>query len=441
MSFKDAILLQEEPYLVDGDTEYHWKFINQYVKIPDDISSKVDQLYSLETTAVRHCIELIVTNLLAQGIVAYSKRDDFYARHHTQYYTKTSFLCALELLVRDGYAFQSKRGSKNIKFQKGISSRISPLDKLYQDFPTQPGVELDLKSLPLLMVDKHFIYHVNDLALIKPNNIRNHSTLHSSTLLSPYGGYYVQSQKLNRRYFNKMDLDFSGLALEEDYLTCVGLTRIFKDGGCGRWFQKGGYSYQQLSEEERSRILLDGSEVAELDYSAMHPHILYAWEDKQCPDDFYERIMGLCGGSRFIVKGVVLLAINAGKYSQVTSGINFNKLEELKANRSRRDEGREEKPILYDELRKLNLEPKATIDAFTKAHPKIAKYIYSSSANKLMLEESNIMTTVLLRLMEQKVAAVPVHDSVIVPMQYRDLARDIMKDCYRGHTGFEIPIK
>lgn len=303
MSFKDAITAQTEPYLAEGDTEYHWKFINQYIKIPDDISNKVDRLYCLEETAVRHCIKLIITNLLAQGIVAYSERDNFYAMHHTKYYTKASFLRALELVTRDGYAFRSKRGSKNIKFQKGISSRISPLERLFEDFPTQPGVELDLKSLPLLVVDKHLIYHVNDLALIKPNNIRSLSTLHSSTLLSPYGGYYIESQRLNRGYFNKMQLDFGRLTLKDDYLACVGLTRIFKHGGCGRWFQKGGYSYQQLSEEERGRISLDGFEVAELDYSAMHPHILYAWENEQCPDDFYERIMALCGASRFVVKG------------------------------------------------------------------------------------------------------------------------------------------
>jgi hypothetical protein len=426
---------------VEGDTEYHWRFINQYIKIPDDMGNKVDQLYGLETTAVRHCIKLIVTNLRARGIVAYSKRDDFYAGHHTKYYTKANFLRALELVTRDKYAFRSKRGSKNIKFQKGISSRISPLERLYEDFPTQPSVELDLKSLPLLVVDKHLIYHVNDLALIKPNNIRNHSTLHSSTLLSPYGGHYVESQKLNRRYFNKMHLNFGRLAMNEDYLTSVGLTRIFKNGGCGRWFQKGGYSYQQLSEAERSSILLDGCDVAELDYSAMHPHILYAWEDTQCPDDFYERIMPLCGASRFVAKGMVLLAINAGKYSQVTSAINLNKSEELQANRSRMEEGREEKPILYDELKSLSIEPKAVIDAFTKAHPKIAKYVYSSSANRLMLAESNIMTVVLLRLMKQKVAALPVHDSVIVPKRHEDLARNTMKDCYRAHTGFEIPVK
>jgi len=49
---------------------------------------------------------------------------------------------------------------------------------------------------------------------------------------------------------------------------------------------EGGISYQQISEPERLKLLINGLEVTELDYSAMHPNILYAIAGKQAPKIF-----------------------------------------------------------------------------------------------------------------------------------------------------------
>ena len=57
-----------------------------------------------------------------------------------------------------------------------------------------------------------------------------------------------------------------------------------------------------------------------------------------------------------------------------------------------------------------------------------------------MLTESHIMTLVLLELMKQRVPAIPVHDSVIVPVQHRDLAKQTMLDFYKEHTEFAITV-
>ena len=58
-----------------------------------------------------------------------------------------------------------------------------------------------------------------------------------------------------------------------------------------------------------------------------------------------------------------------------------------------------------------------------------------------MLDESYIMTLVLFELMKQRVPAIPVHDSVIVPAQREGLAKQVMLQCYKNHTGFEIGVK
>jgi hypothetical protein len=205
----------------------------------------------------------------------------------------------------------------------------------------------------------------------------------------------------------------------------------------GRWFQKGEMSYQQLSGKERVKLLLNGERVTEIDYSAMHPHILYAWENEQCPDDFYQGIMDQCGCDKFVAKTIVLIAINASGYASLVGAINNNKGETERANKSRAVP----EPVLYNELKKQSLTAREVVEAIKKAHPVIGKYIYSASANKLMLVESDIMTSVLLKLMAIGVLALPVHDSVIVPSRHKDLARQVMRDTYREHTGFDVVIK
>ena len=97
--------------------------------------------------------------------------------------------------------------------------------------------------------------------------------------------------------------------------------------------------------------------------------------------------------------------------------------------------------VLYNELKKQKLKPKEVVEAIKIAHPTIAKYIYSASANKLMFVESDIMTFVLLKLMRLDIPTLPVHDSVIVPTRHTNAARQAMQDTYVEHTGFDVIIK
>jgi hypothetical protein len=148
-------------------------------------------------------------------------------------------------------------------------------------------------------------------------------------------------------------------------------------------------------------------------------------------------VMSQCGCSRFIAKSVVLVAVNATTYAKMISGINLNKAKETKANKHRA----KPKPILYDELKKSVLTPAEVVEAIKTAHPTLAKYIYSGSANKLMLEESEIMTSVLCRLMKNNVPALPIHDSVLVPARCEEVTRQAMTGCYHERTGFHINLK
>ena len=146
--------------------------------------------------------------------------------------------------------------------------------------------------------------------------------------------------------------------------------------------------------------------------------------------------MALSGCSRFVAKSVTLIAVNARSYRSFVGAINLDRGRQARANEERATK----KPILYDELKKSKLHPREIIESVKEAHPALAKYIYSGAANRLMLDESDIMTSVLLKLMELGIPALPVHDSIIAPLQHKESIKRVMEEVYRRHTGFGITV-
>jgi hypothetical protein len=416
----------------DNSSQYRVHFLNQYAKIPKNILEKLNSLYPTRYESVRHCIGLIIVNLLEFDEVAYSLNKNFYSANHTKNYTYANMLNALEITLEAGYAVTLKTSLQS--FGRGYSSTLKAGPRLHE-FSKPVEMELDLQSLPLLVVDDRPVFERDDLNLVKARSAK--ASLELRTFINRLDRVYDEALRLNRDYWYKTVIDTSTIGSKQKCFSRVGLTRIFNSGLMGRWHQKGEMSYQQLSKEERARLRLNGESVTEIDYSAMHPHILYAWENKQCPDDFYEAIMNQCGCDRFVAKKITLIAVNAGSYVSLVGAINLNKAETERANKSRAIP----EPVLYNELKKQNLAHKEVVEAIKIAHPTIVKYIYSASANKLMLVESDIMTSVLLKLTSLGIPALPVHDSVIVPNRHEYMARQVMQDVYVGHTGFDIVIK
>lgn len=419
--------------MAEDKSRYRYPFLNQYVKIPKHISDMVNAGHPMESESIRHCIGLIILNLFMNSEVAYSRNKNFYTKNRTRKYTWTNMLKAVDIAEEKSYAIKSQKGYWNRAFDSGLSSTLGVGPRL-REFKPPKEIVLDIESLPLLTIDGKPIYDSEGLTLVVGHS--NPRKPGSGVLMSWFNRIYSEAVKLNREYWNHMKIDHRNLEVGEYCLDSIGLTRLFKRGEVGRWFQKGGLSYQVLSEEARSKLLLNGEEVVELDYPAMHPHIMYAWEDKQCPDNFYERVMAMSGCSRFVAKSVTLIAVNAHSYRSFIGAINLDRGRQARANEERVTK----KPILFDELKKSKLHPREIIESVTEAHPVLGKYIYSGSANRLMLEESDIMTLVLLRLMELGIPALPVHDSVIVPLRQTKLVERVMEDVYSQYTGFGITV-
>ena len=296
---------------MNGRTEsrYPHRFINQYAMIPQQVASRLESEFAGEYPGVRHCLGLIVTNLLACGVVSYSRRGNFYTENRTRHYTMANMMRAVEIAEKLGYAVNIV-GFKSARYARGIASNLTATEGLRREFKPIRRLELDVELLPLLVIDGRPVFVTGASDAIDTINSKGHWA--SATGVPDLPTTYDATYKLNREYFNLMHIGYGNLRLEKEHLGVVGLTRVFKKGEMGRWFQKGGLSYQGLSGEDRGKLLLNGEKVMELDYPAMHPHILYAWEGRQCPGSFYDRVADLCRCSRFVAKSIILFAINAG---------------------------------------------------------------------------------------------------------------------------------
>ena len=106
-----------------------------------------------------------------------------------------------------------------------------------------------------------------------------------------------------------MALRDQGIYLEETLYSRRTVYRVFNNST----FDDGGRFYgpwwQSIPSKLRSLITINGKDTVELDYSSIHPRMLYAYLRIECPDDPYD--VGLDPKHRDIVKKPFNTLINA----------------------------------------------------------------------------------------------------------------------------------
>ena len=84
----------------------------------------------------------------------------------------------------------------------------------------------------------------------------------------------------------------------------------------------------------------------------------------------------------------------------------------------------------------------ALLNTLEAQHPQIEKYFYSGIGLLLQNTDSKIMHKVIISLLYQHdVVALPIHDSVIVKSNYKDLHRDVMEEVYVDVIGVKPMLK
>lgn len=187
----------------------------------------------------------------------------------------------------------------------------------------------------------------------------------------------------------------------------VYLTRIFK----GTWERGGrlyGGSWQNLPQEVRLGLTINGEAVVELDYRAIQPSMLYALKGLSL--DFDPYIVPGFDIPRDVGKVQFNRLVNNSGKAPVKGGLAFDK--ETQKSFTSKDQFHR---YLY---------------AMKEMHTAISDCFNSDASLKLQHLDSSLALSVINRCLDEGIVCLPIHDSFIVPESHHDRLREIMLSEY-----------
>jgi len=212
------------------------------------------------------------------------------------------------------------------------------------------------------------------------------------------------------------DPEKCGINITNKYVHRSFLNRDFEQGG-----RLSGPFWQYMPKDWRPFITIDGKDTVEIDYSAMHFRILYAFVGHPVPltEDPYT-LTGFTGeGGRKIIKYACNYMLNAESDDSAKHAI-------------------ARKLIRTDQLP----EPYETLGEFMEAikqrHAPIRDYFNSGAGVHLQYLDSVIAEQVILRMLRYREVVLSVHDSFIVKKTRQGLLEDIMEDAYQQIIGSAV---
>lgn len=229
-----------------------------------------------------------------------------------------------------------------------------------------------------------------------------------------------------------------------------GFQRIFSNGNIpgfnwdagGRLYAIGG-GYQQDSSADRLKMTINGEAVAEIDIRASHLTILHALKKVPMPNgDPYDRP----GIPRFVVKSWVAMALGhdklpGNKWSDTAKSAYAKKVCDF------RKENEKQGELCRTVCKGKCLQEKYPM---SKIGPEIAKFFpiladWSTSlwrwSDFQFMESQAIIETVHTLATAHGIPALPVHDSIIVPVSKAELAKAVLSDAFATCVGITPELK
>ena len=231
-----------------------------------------------------------------------------------------------------------------------------------------------------------------------------------------YVDLVTQMAEKNKQYFKESPDDYRPLMLSKRSLYRVFNDTEFKTGG--RFY--GGW-WQEIPSKFRDRIIIDGKRTVQLDYSGLHPHILYHEKGLELKDDPYQvnlipsKNAEDADGFRKFIKQCFNAMLNAEKPMQ------------------RAPRG--------SQLSHWGVTWKQIVKAIRGRHPHIEDQFFTGAGLKLQRIDSDLCEAVILSMMKRspEIVVLPVHDSFIVHHGYKDELMGMMLGAYCVKYG-NIPL-
>jgi hypothetical protein len=344
------------------------------------------------------------------GVTLDANRFSDSGRYSKLFLTYRSFKAAYDGLKALGYLRVEKRGVR----QKGWTTKIRATEKLIelltQKAPIHPFQIVrssEEETIRLKDRDKKLIEYVDTA---ETERMRANLKRINQVLLRHWADLELadnEFSKLQARLAGDLDreaIDFSSRTLY----------RVFNDGS----FELGGRFYgawwQNVPREYRRYITINSKPTVELDYSGLHPRILYGLAGYEPPADPYS-VTAIDPKHRDLVKIALNAIINA-------------------------EGGRIDKPDGYDDLA-VGFEWREFLQRVEQAHQPIARFLRTGYGLRLQFLDSCIAERVMLHFAERNIPCLPIHDSFVMHHGYEMELEQVMQKAFRGVVGGDILIK
>lgn len=224
-----------------------------------------------------------------------------------------------------------------------------------------------------------------------------------------------------------------------DDMFCPRLKAVFNDG---RWDHGGrlyasatsvGFNYQCIPSDMRKEIKIDGKDSVEIDYSSMHPHMLYALRGKKLIGSAYDF---LPYEDKPLAKFALLVMLNA-KSRKSAIGALSARFEDL-----RYATGLSPKKFALREAMFRNRDFEAVLDRASMRHKEIRANFYRGTGVALQNIESKIALEIVEHFTKKDIPVLPVHDSFVVEKAHVQELREVMAAVYKKYNNGNVcPIK
>jgi hypothetical protein len=205
--------------------------------------------------------------------------------------------------------------------------------------------------------------------------------------------------------------------------TCIGdanpgpalmrMVRVFTDN-----FNQHGRFYawwQNWPGSERSRLLIDGESVVELDYRQIHPTLIYGMRGIVLPSDFDAYLIdGLPKELRPLLKIAFNSMVNARSRQGLHRAISDRAADMARAG------------VIPPEYA-TSTAAVAAMDALLSRHHLVRDVFFSDSGMRLMRLDSDMAEAVMLALLQRGIASLGVHDSFIAQARHEQVLAEEME--------------
>jgi len=178
-------------------------------------------------------------------------------------------------------------------------------------------------------------------------------------------------------------------------------------------FSEGGRFYghwlQQVESKHRILTQLNQKDTVEVDWSSLHPAMLYALDGLPIPVEDLYFLPGITL-ERGVIKEIMLIILNTESQTGAVAAINKN----LKG-----------KLTLSDGS---SIKAKTILDALKRKHRYISKHFYTGVARRLQFLDSEMIRHIMKGFIREHVPMVPIHDSIITWRSCEHIAQKLMRE-------------